>query len=73
MVNGDLAMVQAEAARLGLQAIANEGWLVGGFLADAAFTPRRYLDAAARQRDLQRALFALTEALLTRGPLRLVA
>ncbi len=73
MVDGEMALVQAEAARLGLQALANEGWLVGSFLADATFTPRRYLDAAARQRDLQRALFALTEILLTRGPLRRVA
>ena len=73
MVNGDLAMVQAEAARLGVRAIANEGWLAHGFLADAAFTPQRYLDAAAQQKDLQRVLFGLTEVLLTRAPLRPVA
>jgi hypothetical protein len=73
MVNRDLVMVQAEAARLGLRAIASEGWLVGGFLADATFTPQRYLDAAKRQHELQRVLFALTEALLTMAPLRLVA
>ncbi len=73
MVNGDLAMVQAEAARLGVRAIASEGWLVGGFLADATFTPQRYLDAARRQQELQRALLALTAVLLTRAPLRLVA
>lgn len=73
MVERDLAMVQAEAARLGLRALASEGWLSGGFLADAAFTPQRYLDAAKRQQELQRVLFALTEALLTRAPLRPVA
>jgi hypothetical protein len=42
-------------------------------LADAAFTPQRYPDAATRQKDLQRVLFALTEVLLTQVPLWLVA
>jgi hypothetical protein len=60
-----LAVVREQAAALGREVMANEGWLTGGFLSDARFTPEAYLDVAERQRTLQRMLFALTECLLS--------
>ena len=72
-LDGELAVVQARAAGLGLRVVANDGWLVSGFLADATLNPRRYLALAEQQQALRRALFALTERLLTDAPLRPVA
>ena len=72
-LDGELAVVQARAAWLGLRVVANDGWLVCGFLADATRNPRRYLALAEQQQALRRALFALTERLLTDAPLRPVA
>ena len=69
----DLALLRAEAARLGARALSNEAWLVGGFLADGTCSPQKYLAVAARHRVLQRALFVLTEALLAHAPPPLVA
>ena len=62
---GRMAVVREQAAALGRQVMANEGWLTGGFLADVRFTPEAYLDVAERQKSLQRMLFALTECLLS--------
>ena len=72
-LNGELAMIQARAAGLGRRVVANEGWLVGGFLADGPISPRRYLAMAEQQKRLQREFFALTQRLLTDAPLRPVA
>ena len=72
-LDGELAAVQARAMGLGLRVVANEGWLVGGFLADELVDPRRYLALAEHQQVLQRQLFALTQRLLTDAPLRPVA
>ncbi|MEA2510524.1 MAG: hypothetical protein QOF01_960 [Thermomicrobiales bacterium] len=60
-----LPLVQTRAALLGERVLANENWLLGGFLADERFTPEAYLVLAEQQRDLQRALLALTARLLT--------
>ena len=62
---GRLAVVQEQAAAVGKQVMANEGWLSGGFLVDERFTPQTYLVLAERQKALQRTLFALTECLLS--------
>ena len=72
-LQGDLAVVQARATELGLRVVADECWLVRGFLAEATLSPRRYLDLAERHKALQRQLFALTARLLTDAPPRLVA
>jgi hypothetical protein len=72
-IDAGLALISIEAARLGERALANEAWLVGGFLADATFTPQGYLDAAERHRALQRVLFTFTELLLAHTPPPLVA
>ena len=72
-VRGTLAVVQAQAAVLGLQVADQERWLAGGFLRDGMPAPRAYLGLAARHKVLRRELLALTQRLLTEAPLRPVA
>ena len=72
-VRGTLAVVQAQAAVLGLQVADQERWLVGGFLRNAMPAPRAYLGLAARHKALRRELLVLTRRRLTEAPLRPVA
>ena len=72
-VNGQLALLQAQAGALGLRALANERWLVCGFLRDAFPPAGVYLARAQRYEVLRRQLLALTERLLTDAPPQLVA
>ena len=72
-LDGELAVVQARAAGLGLRVVANDGWLVSGLLADATLNPRRYLALAEQEQALRRALLALTERLLNDAAVRTVA
>jgi hypothetical protein len=70
---GRLAVVQEQAATVGREVMANEGWLAGGFLSDKTFTPNVYLAVAERQKELQRTLLALTACLLSERTPPLVA
>jgi hypothetical protein len=72
-IGSTLAVVRTRAALVGRSVLANEGWLAGGFLADERFSPQSYLLRAERQKELQRALFAMTERLLTEAPPPVVA
>ena len=72
-VHGGLALVQTQAAVLGLQVADQERWLVEGFLRDGVSAPCEYLRLAARHKVLRRELLALTQRLLTEAPLRPVA
>ena len=72
-LSGELALVQVRAAGLGRRVVANESWLVGGFLMDRPLNPQRYLDRAEQQKRLQREFLALTKRLLTDAPLQPVA
>ena len=69
-LDGEVAVVQAREAGLGLRVVANEGWLVGGFLADGTVNPQRDVALAERQKALRRALLALTAGLLPDARLR---
>ena len=70
---GELAVIQVQAAGLGLRVAKNEGWLVAGFLGEAVVDPRRYLARAEQQKRLQREFLALTKRLLIDAPLLPVA
>jgi hypothetical protein len=73
ILDNSLLVVQTRAALLGERVMANDGWLAGGFLSDERFTPQGYLHRAERQRQLRRALYAMTERLLMEAPLPFVA
>ena len=60
-----LAEVETRALSIEMAMKANSAWLTLGFLADEAFTPQSYVERAEQQRNLERALFALNELLLS--------
>ena len=73
LLDGELAVVRAQAAAVGLRVAAGEARLLLLVLSDPSPSPADYLAQAEAHKALRASLLALTEALLTRAPPPVVA